>query len=245
MNCTSFETLSAYVDHSLPELEAATVEGHLQSCQSCRSTLDELRWLKDAVRSSAPAATASKDFEARLASAAAASRRRRRVARLGIAVAGGLTVALAALLVVLPVVRQRRALTELIGDHVGITVTREEAFDVAGSDAGKLEGWFAGKIDFPLHIPQVPAAKLVGARLCDIAGRHIPLASYELGTRRVSMFVERTGRSARRTVCDEQVHGYTVCRRTIDGLQYLFVSDYPANEAGSILTAALGPDTRP
>jgi hypothetical protein len=46
-------------------------------------------------------------------------------------------------------------------------------------------------------------------------------------------------------VCDEQVHGYTVCRRTVEGIEYLFVSDYPASEAGSILTAALGTDARP
>jgi hypothetical protein len=59
------------------------------------------------------------------------------------------------------------------------------------------------------------------------------------------MFVERTGGGARPMVCDEQVHGYTVCRRTVEGIEYLFVSDYPASEAGSILTAALGTDARP
>jgi anti-sigma factor RsiW len=198
--------------------------------------------LKDAVRSSAPAAVATSEFKARLAAAAARRRTRRRV---GLGVIGGLAAALAVLLVALPIARDRRAMAELIGDHVGITVTREEAFDVTSADAGTLERWFTGKIDFPLHIPQVAKAKLVGARLCDIAGRHIPLASYELGTRRVSIFVERTGRSARSTACDEQVHGYTVCRRTVEGIEYLLVSDYPASEAGNILTAALAPDARP
>ena len=245
MSCTPFETLSAYVDHALPELESATVAEHLQSCQNCRSMLDELRGLKDAVRSSSPAPAASEEFKARLASTAAAGRRWRRNIRLGTAIAGGLTVGLALLLFFLPVVRERRALAELIGDHVGITVTREEAFDIEGADASTLERWFAGKIDFPLHIPDVPEARLVGARLCDIAGRHIPLASYELGTRRVSMFVERTGGRGRQTVCDEQVHGYTVCRRTIEGIEYLFVSDYPAQQARAILTAAVGPKAPP
>ena len=244
MSCTPFETLSAFADAALPELESATVAGHVHSCPSCRTRLDELRWLKDAVRSSAPPALATEEFKARLVATAARSRRRRRTVRLG-ALGGGLGVALAALLLVLPFVRDRRAMAELIGDHVDITVTREEAFDVSGDDRSSLENWFIGKIDFPLHIPQVPKARLVGARLCDIAGRHIPLASYELGTRRVSMFVERTGRAARPMACDEQVHGYTVCRRTVEGVEYLFVSDYPAGEAGSILTAALGPDIRP
>jgi anti-sigma factor RsiW len=244
MSCAPFEALSAYADDSLPELESATVVGHLQSCPSCRARLDELRWLKDAVRSTALPAEASEEFRTRLAAAAARSRRRRRSLRLG-TLAAGVAVVLAALLVVPPFVRDRRAMAELIGDHVGITVTREEAFDIAGGDPRELERWFTGKIDFPLHIPPLPAARLVGARLCDIAGRHIPLASYELGTRRVSMFVERTGRTSPRTTCEEQVHGFTVCRRTVAGIEYLLVSDYPASEAGGILTAALGPETRP
>jgi anti-sigma factor RsiW len=244
MSCTPFETLSAYVDSSLPELESAAVADHVQSCASCRSRLDDLRRLKDAVSSTAPPAIASEEFRARLVAAAARNRRRRKGLRLG-AAAAGLTVALAATLLIPPVVRERRAMAELIGDHVGITLTREEPFDVAGGDPRAIERWFTGKIDFALHIPQLPAARLVGARLCDIGGRHIPLASYEMGTRRVSMFVEHTGRSTEQTACKEQVHGFTVCRRTIAGIEYLFVSDYPAPQAGGILTATLGPDIGP
>jgi anti-sigma factor RsiW len=244
MSCTPFEALSAYADDSLPELESATVVGHLQSCPSCRARLDELRWLKDAVRSTALPAEASEEFRTRLAAAAAGSGRRRRSLRLG-TLAAGLAVVLAALLVVPPFVRERRAMAELIGDHVGITVTREEAFDIASGDPRTLERWFTGKIDFPLRIPKLRAATLVGARLCDIGGRHIPLASYELGTRRVSMFVERTGRRTGQALCEEQVHGFTVCRRTVAGIEYLFVSDYPAEKASGILTAALEPEIRP
>jgi len=43
---------------------------------------------------------------------------------------------------------------------------------------------------------------------------------------------------------EEQVHGFTVCRRTVAGLEYLFVSDLPSNQAGSIMTAAFGPESR-
>ena len=240
MSHAPFETLSAYVDGALPELEAAAIGSHVLSCPECRSGLEDLRRLKDVVRSSAGPAVATDEFKARLAAVATRKRRGRRIGR---AVTGSLAAAVAVVLLALPAVRERRAMAELIGDHVGITVTREEAFDVTSADASTLEQWFTGKIDFPLHIPQLAQAKLVGARLCDIAGRHIPLASYELGARRVSIFVERTGRRARPTACDEQVHGYTVCRRTAEGIEYLLVSDYPASEAGNILTAALAPNT--
>src|SRR5262249_47458523 len=67
MSCTPFETLSAYADSALTEYELATVADHVQSCPSCRSRLDDLRWLKDAVRSAAAPAIATEEFRARLA----------------------------------------------------------------------------------------------------------------------------------------------------------------------------------
>jgi len=242
MSCTPFETMSAYVDGALPELEKAAVRSHVDSCPECRSQLAELLSLKDAVRGLAPAAEASEEFKARLTTG---FRKRRRRRSAGLAFAGGLVLAAAAIVVAVPIIRERRVMAALIGDHVGITVTREEPFHVTSGDAATLERWFTGKIDFPLHIPQIPNAKLVGARLCDIVGKEIPLASYELGTRRVSVLMERTARRARDTTCEEQVHGFTVCRRAVSGVEYLLVSDYPAAEAGRILTAALGPSTAP
>jgi anti-sigma factor RsiW len=182
MSCTPFETMSAYVDDALPELEKAAVRSHVDSCPECRSQLAELLSLKDAVRGLAPAAEASEEFKERLTTE---FRKRRRRRSAGLAFAGGLVLAAAAIVVALPIIRERRVMAALIGDHVGITVTREEPFHVTSGDAATLERWFTGKIDFPLHIPQIPNAKLVGARLCDIVGKEIPLASYELGTRRV------------------------------------------------------------
>ena len=241
MTCPSFETLSASVDGALTEIESASLAAHLQICGGeCRTRLDQLRGLKQAVRVSAPAPAAPDELGDRLVGAAGA-RRRRRQNRLG-ALVGATVAGLIALAVVLPVLRERRALAELIGDHVDITVKREEAFDIVGAEPGPLERWFEGKISFPLHIPKVPAARLVGARLCNITGRQVPLASYEIGTERVSMFVDRGSRRLRSMVCQEQVHGFTVCRRTVDGLDYLFVSALPAGQAGSLMTAALGPE---
>jgi anti-sigma factor RsiW len=241
MTCPPFETLSAAVDGDLTELESASLMAHLQACGGeCRVRLDDLRGLKQTIHAWAPAPVSGDALEQRLREAPGVRQRSRRN-RIG-TLAGGLMVALVAAAFIVPVLRERRALAELIGDHVDITVKREEAFDVVGAEPGSLERWFEGKISFPLHIPRVPEARLVGARLCNVAGRHIPLASYELGTERVSMFVDRANRRPRAMVCEEQVHGFTVCRRTVDGLEYLFVSDLPAGQAGNIMTAALGPE---
>jgi hypothetical protein len=180
---------------------------------------------------------ASEEFKSTPRRGRRADRRRRR--RSGLAASVASPWLSPPLLIAVPALRDRRAMAEVIGDHVGISLTREEPFDVSRRRSENAGTVVRRQGRFPLHIPRIPQAKLVGARLCHVAGRHIPLASYELGTRRVSLFVERSRRRARPTVCDEHVHGYTVCRRTLEGIEYLFVSDYPAREAEGILTAAL------
>ena len=76
----------------------------------------------------------------------------------------------AAAVLVIPSVRDKRVVAELIGDHVGTSVTGEEPFDVVNSAPRALERWFAGKVSYTLRIPQVPAARLLGARLCNVGG---------------------------------------------------------------------------
>src|SRR5262245_55424099 len=78
MSCAPFETLSAYVDDALPELESASIGSHVQSCSACRSQLDELRWLKEAVRTSASSAEASEEVKAGLVAGAARRQHRQR-----------------------------------------------------------------------------------------------------------------------------------------------------------------------
>jgi anti-sigma factor RsiW len=237
MSCPSFESLSAEVDGALSGLEEEATRSHIDGCSKCRARRTELLLLKSVVREATASASASDALRARLA-ATVRDRRRWRTRRLA-AFAGALTAAAVAVGILVPVVRSRAALAELIGDHVDITVKREEPFDVVGSEPGALARWFDGKIDFPLRIPQLPAARLVGARLCDIGGRRVPLASYEREGRRISLFASRGAADREEGKCDEGVRGFTVCRRTIGGVDYTLVSDYPGSEAKLILTAAL------
>jgi hypothetical protein len=52
MTCTRYEKdLALYVEHDLPDADAAAIEAHLGACPACRSFLDSLRasqaWVKD------------------------------------------------------------------------------------------------------------------------------------------------------------------------------------------------------
>ncbi len=231
MSCHSFEVLSASVDGELPELEAQAVRAHIEGCAPCRSLRDKVLTLRNVVREAAGPALVPDSFRKGLDAAV----RKRRVARRRVGSALGIALAAAAIVVVLGRVRTPDLVPEMVGDHVDITVKREEPFDVVGSDPAVLARSFEGRIDFSLRIPSLPSARLVGARLCNIRGRLIPLASYDRGGRVLSLFVSRAGRGSTEPACRDPVGGYTVCGRVAGGIDYTLISDYPETEAKVLL----------
>jgi anti-sigma factor RsiW len=190
--------------------------------------------LQGAVRDASIPSFESDRLKARLA---AAVRKRRRWSAirigLGVAAAAGLAV------VLVPLLQSKDVVRELVGDHLGTTVTGEEPFDVVSSDPDVVERWFQGKLDYKLRIPRGAAGRLVGARLCNVGGRQFPLTAYDREGRRVSLFALGTAVASRAGACQEGVRGFTVCRQSVDGIDYMLVSDYPRSEAKGVLTAVL------
>jgi len=234
MSCPTFEALSAELDGELGELEAEAVRSHLGGCDKCRARRIELRLLQGAVRDAFDAPLASDGLQARVL-ATVRKRRRASALRVGLGLAAAAMVA--SLLV--PLVRSKDMVAELVGDHLGTTVTGEEPFDVVSSDPNVVERWFDGKLDFRLRIPGPPAGRLLGARLCNVGGRQFPLAAYDREGRRMSLFALGIAAGSREGECKEGVRGFTVCRQAADGIDYMMVSDYPRPEAKRVLTAVL------
>jgi len=234
MSCPTFESLSAEVDGELAQLEAEAMRSHLVGCDKCRARRTQLLLLRGAVRNASASPLASDRLKARLA-ATVQKRGRAKFLRLGL----GLAAAAAVAGLLLPWVRSKDVVTELVGDHRGTTVTGEEPFDVVSSDANVLERWFEGKLDYRLRIPRPPATRLLGARLCDVGGRQFPLAAYDREGRRLSLFALGTAAGSQGGTCREGVAGFTVCRQAADGIDYMLVSDYPGAEAKRILTSML------
>jgi Predicted transmembrane transcriptional regulator (anti-sigma factor) len=239
MSCPSFELLSAEADGALSDSETRGLRSHVSDCEHCQALLSEIHLLKNEVRRVASTNQGDRADRDGLAEAVRRRRSRRSARRRWLGLAGASAAALIAVAVGFPVIRQRQALAEMIGDHVDITVRREEAFDIVGNDPQELARSFVGRINFALRIPRLSEGRLVGARLCNIQGRGIPLASYELHGRRVSVFIAAGRAPERETQCEEGVKGYTVCQRSVRGVEYLLVSDYPAPEARNILGGAL------
>jgi len=234
MSCPSFESLSAELDGELAELEREAVRSHLDGCDKCRARRTELLLLGSAVRNASGAPFDSNELKARLM---ATVQKRRRASAFRVALGVAAAAALVALLV--PVLGGKDVVTELVGDHLGTTVTGEEPFDVVSNDPNVVERWFDGKLDYKLRIPRPPAARLLGGRLCNVGGRQFPLASYEREGRRISLFAMGTAARGREGDCKEGVRGFTVCRQAADGIDYMLVSDYPRSEAKRVLTAVL------
>lgn len=64
---------------------------------------------------------------------------------------------------------------EFIRDHLHYLPGREEIV----SDSGRqVEQWFQGRVDFPVHVPDVPGTKLEDARVCALVGGRAALVHY-------------------------------------------------------------------
>lgn len=66
---------------------------------------------------------------------------------------------------------------DFILDHEHYLPGRQE---IVSPSPREVQHWFEGKVDFPVRVPQLPAAALVEARVCTIAGRKAALVHYRL-----------------------------------------------------------------
>lgn len=235
MSCPTFESLSAEVDGELTEHEAEAVKLHIDGCDRCRARRVELLLLNAAVREASVAPSASDRLRARLL-ATVHDRRRTHTRRLALGLAAAAAAAVVVLLV--PLTKSKDVVAELVGDHLGTTVRGVEPFEVVSSDPSVLERWFEGKLAYRFRIPRPPAARLLGARLCNVGGRQFPLAAYDREGRRMSLFALGGAAGNRKEACKD-VRGFTVCRQDAGGIDYMLVSDYPQPEAKRVLTAVL------
>ena len=118
------------------------------------------------------------------------------------------------------------------------SISRARARAIRDRDAGAIERWFGGKLDFALRLPRLDGANVVGGRVCNFAGRRVALTFYDLQGKRMSLFV--TDRDDElRAGCSEGVRGFTICREPAHGLAYALVTDLPAAEAQQLLRTGL------
>ncbi len=187
-----FETLSAYVDAELDSHVELEVRRHLDACELCRNTVATLIGLKQAVATAADIRPVPHGLRQRLGQFARSSRSRRLRISVWAAVA-----AAAALLVTFGIGRWSAQSKGSVGDLLARALIEDheryleipDAIQVVSSDPRRIADSFNSRVGFPIELPQLSGASLLGARFCWLRGHKALLSFYESNGRRFSVFV--------------------------------------------------------
>jgi anti-sigma factor RsiW len=187
----SFETFSAYVDGQLRPEQELEVRRHLDGCSRCRDAVENLLQMNEAIASASevhPVPHAVRERVNQLASSK--PERPSGFQWRTLAVAAVLLVAIAVGLWVgasktSAVDQLSRALIE---DHVRY-LKIPDAIQVASNDPQRIAESFHDRVGFPIELPRLSDASLLGGRFCWLHGHKALLSFYDRNGQRFSLFV--------------------------------------------------------
>jgi anti-sigma factor RsiW len=224
--CTvPFDRLNAYVDGELLPGDELEMRRHLDVCAICATRVESLLTVKDAVAASAELRAVPHTLRERLTAPAGARSRwgRFRVARIALLAAGAL---LAVVLAgdrrePLPASSMRaphggsdHVAEALVADHLHF-LQEPNAVEIGSSDPDRLAVALGEKVGFPLAIPRLEGATLLGGRLCSLWGQKVALTFYEAHGKRLSLFIADRGRFPSPVIpgsrCTASIGDYRVC----------------------------------
>jgi anti-sigma factor RsiW len=224
--CTMrFDRLNAYVDGELLTGDELEVRRHLDVCSICAASVESLLAVKDAVAASAELRPVPHTLRERLATHAGASSRWRgfRIARLGLLAAG---VVLAVVIAgdrrePLPASSMRalhggsdHVVEALVADHLHF-LQEPRAVEIGSDDPDRLAAALGEKVGFPVAIPRLKGATLLGGRLCSLWGQKVALTFYDAHGKQLSLFIAERARFpsplAQGSRCTAAIGDYRVC----------------------------------
>lgn len=227
------ELLSSYVDGELVPADRAEIDVHLAECTSCLAQVESARCLKHAVARLAGSEAPPDAVRARIGALRfrnpTPSYRWRLLA---------LTAAVGLLTFAVYAIRRHQSPAPLLGEELVSdylhSLPEVRPPEVASDDPSEVIRFFSGKTPFAPVVPTVPAAQLVGGRLCSIAGRRVELLFYvhDESRRSVALFV--SDHSIGEAGCREY-RGYPVCSRRFGALTVLAVGEVPGHILEQIL----------
>lgn len=208
-----FETLNAYVDAELGAADELELRRHLDVCEACRAEIDTLVALKADVAGSVETRPVPHTLRERLGTP---NRRRgrswpRRVVRL-LAVAAMVVVAVRVARWANGPGTEDRVTAALVADHLHF-LEEPGALEVQSDDPASVAAWFVDKVPFPVAVPRLQSAALVGGRLCSLWGHKVALAFYDVHGTRLSVFLAdaSTFPAVSASRCTDALGDYRVC----------------------------------
>jgi anti-sigma factor RsiW len=185
--------IPAWVDQELSQLDGLALERHLSVCPQCASEAKRHASFVKGLKGHLPRLQAPADLRARvlrgLDSAAFPPKQRLRpLAWLGGGVlAGAALVALLTLL--LPQRGAQDAWTQFYRDDHQTHSQADTEVQYRSSSQPMVAAWLAKNLGHPVHVPEMPDAQLVGARLSVLRGQTVALDVYRSQGKTVSLFV--------------------------------------------------------
>jgi len=209
------ERLSAYVDGELAPADELDLRRHLDTCAACARTVETLLTLKEAVATSSEVRPVPHTLRERLAALAEPRRRawRPRLVHATALAAALLAAVVGARWVLRPAGPGDRVAEALVADHLHFLQV-PDALEVVSDDPEQIAAWFADKVSFPVRVPRLSGATLLGGRFCSLWGHEVALTFYEAKGRRLSLFVtdpETLAVAPRPGGCASTLGGYRVC----------------------------------
>ena len=229
----SFERLNEYVDGALAAADELDVRRHLDVCPACRASVETLLGLKEAVAASAEVRPVPHTLRERLGTVGPPRARglRPRLRR-AVALAAGVLIALAAARWTLGPRHAAgdRVSEALVADHLHFLQV-PDAVEVASDDPERVAAWFGDKLAFPVRLPRLESASLLGGRLCSLWGHKVALAFYEARGRRLSLFVADDATFPSAGGCRTGLGDYRVCLVPAAGTMLAMVADHEQTAA--------------
>ena len=240
MNCEAAQTLvDAYIDGELDPAGKLEIERHLEECALCSQGYREHQGLKRAVNGGELRFKAPPELQQRIRFAlrreASAETPQRTVPRRWFTAAASLAIAALALLVVLPLWRERSVddliAREVLAGHVRSLMVDHLA-DVPSSDQHTVKPWFDGKLDFSPPVEDLAAEgfPLVGGRLDYIDNRPVAALVYQRHKHFINVFIwpAASGADAGTKIVERK--GYELLHWTKAGMTYWAASDLEQSE---------------
>ncbi|MEO6528730.1 MAG: hypothetical protein ABIP93_19085 [Gemmatimonadaceae bacterium] len=170
---------------------------HLASCIACRRFVDDMLQISIAVGAAAPrSAAAPAELRERLFTALARARvgsanesgARRARSRSALIAVGAVVLLLVSgtwLYERWPRASEPDMFAVLAEDHGRVS----SGARIVSSDTGAVARWIGARVPFAMYVPELPGARLRGARLVLFAGRRGAVAEYDVNGSLVSYFV--------------------------------------------------------
>ena len=184
------ETLAAYLDGEVTSERAAALEEHLRTCTACAADVASMLSARRTMRAARTRFTPSADFRRKIQSEIAPRKS-------GFRVFGGLSIAIAALAMLVLVVFWMRqgsvrsdAYREVADLHVG-DLASANPYDVVSSDRHTVKPWFQGRVPFAFNLPEFAGTefKLLGGRLVYLRQQPAAQLVVGIGLHKVSVLI--------------------------------------------------------